>query len=217
MPINSLWTLCLLQKSSNRCLEKESMTKSKKLWYTRYSVLQTDVFSFSFSLEGRFSLSVRITNTITILQKKLEITRSTSLVKFIIFSHFERSTNEGFTLCAVVRLSLWITERKSSLLSFLIFRGHGNKSCNLIGSLSGQYFPISAHGPWLRFRESPSTSQIWLPFFINISRFSGWAVFLRKHVGHYLNKITYESSLSSLSYHFAWQKNISFRINLFKQ
>ena len=58
------------------------------------------------SLEGRFSLSVRIMNTITILQKKLEITRSTSLVKFIIFSHFERSTNAGFTLCAVVRLSL---------------------------------------------------------------------------------------------------------------
>ena len=26
------------------------------------------------------------------------------------------------------------------------FRGHGNESCNLIGSLPGQYFPISAHG-----------------------------------------------------------------------
>ena len=30
---------------------------------------------------------------------------------------------------------------------YLFFRGHGNESCNLIGSLSGQYFPISAHGP----------------------------------------------------------------------
>ena len=35
-----------------------------------------------------------------------------------------------------------------SILSyFIFFRGHGNESCNLIGSLPGQYFPISAHGP----------------------------------------------------------------------
>ena len=27
------------------------------------------------------------------------------------------------------------------------FRGQGNESCNLIGSLPGHYFPISAHGP----------------------------------------------------------------------
>ena len=26
------------------------------------------------------------------------------------------------------------------------FRGYGNEFCDLIGSLSGQYFPISAHG-----------------------------------------------------------------------
>ena len=31
---------------------------------------------------------------------------------------------------------------------FFSFRGHGNESCNLIGSLLGQYFPISAHGSW---------------------------------------------------------------------
>ena len=31
--------------------------------------------------------------------------------------------------------------------SYCFFRGHGNESCNLIGSLPGQYFPISAHGP----------------------------------------------------------------------
>ena len=30
---------------------------------------------------------------------------------------------------------------------YCFFRGHGNESCNLIGSLSGQYFLISAHGP----------------------------------------------------------------------
>ena len=32
-------------------------------------------------------------------------------------------------------------------LNYCFFRGHGNESCNLIGSLPGQYFPISAHGP----------------------------------------------------------------------
>ena len=79
------------------------------------------------------------------------------------------------------------------ILYILIFRGHGNKSCNLIGSLPSQYFPISAHGP--------STSQIPLPFFINIPHFAGWAVFLCKHIGHYL-KPTYESSPFSLSNHF---------------
>ena len=30
---------------------------------------------------------------------------------------------------------------------YCFFRGHGNESRNLIGSLPGQYFPISAHGP----------------------------------------------------------------------
>ena len=53
--------------------------------------------------------------------------------------------------------------------TYFIFRGHGNKSCNLSGSLPSQYFPISAHGP--------STSQIPLPFFINIPRFAGWQYF----------------------------------------
>ena len=32
-------------------------------------------------------------------------------------------------------------------LIYCFFRGHGNESCNPIGSLPGQYFPISAHGP----------------------------------------------------------------------
>ena len=35
----------------------------------------------------------------------------------------------------------------SFYLFFFFLRGHGNESCNLIGSLPGQYFPISAHGP----------------------------------------------------------------------
>ena len=29
---------------------------------------------------------------------------------------------------------------------FFFLRGHGNESCNLIGSYHGPYFPISAHG-----------------------------------------------------------------------
>ena len=76
--------------------------------------------------------------------------------------------------------------------------GNGNKSCNLIGSLPGQYFPISAHGPRKHFRESPSTSLLSLPFFINISRFSGWAVFLSKDVSHNLKPI---NNLLILSFH----------------
>ena len=35
----------------------------------------------------------------------------------------------------------------NSKVNYCFFRGHGNESCNLIGSLPGQYFPISAHGP----------------------------------------------------------------------
>ena len=79
--------------------------------------------------------------------------------------------------------------RSSSITMFIFFRGHSNESCNLIGSLPGQYFPISAHGPQYRFCESLSTSQLSLPFFINISGFSGGAIFLIKHVGHNLKPI----------------------------
>ena len=39
----------------------------------------------------------------------------------------------------------YVTELDNVIYCF--FRGHGNESCNRIGSLSGQYFPISAHGP----------------------------------------------------------------------
>ena len=46
-----------------------------------------------------------------------------------------------YMLFAVLSLS----QKKKKHLFF--FRGHGNESCNLIGSLPGQYFPISAHGP----------------------------------------------------------------------
>ena len=73
---------------------------------------------------------------------------------------------------SVCRSSIFFLFLQEQILPiYFFFRGHGNESCNLIGSLPGQYFPISAHGPRYRFRGSPSTSQISLPFFINISGF----------------------------------------------
>ena len=44
---------------------------------------------------------------------------------------------------------LWIYPNleKWNISFYFFLRGHGNESCNLIGSLPGQYFPISAHGP----------------------------------------------------------------------
>ena len=38
------------------------------------------------------------------------------------------------------------TSRLANNIYFFFFRGHGKESCKLIGSLPGQYFPISAHG-----------------------------------------------------------------------
>ena len=37
-------------------------------------------------------------------------------------------------------------DNDNNLLFFFFLRGHGNESCNLIGSYHGPYFPISAHG-----------------------------------------------------------------------
>ena len=44
--------------------------------------------------------------------------------------------------------SLIRLDEQNSMTYYCFFRGHGNESCNLIGPLPGQYFPISAHGPW---------------------------------------------------------------------
>ena len=116
---NFLWTLCLLQKSSNRYLEKESMTKSKKLWYTRYNVVTDRQICFPLRFPGSEIFFVSsITNTITYCKRKLEITRSMSLKKFLIFSHFERSINAGFTLCAVVVKTMDNWEEKLTAFIF---------------------------------------------------------------------------------------------------
>ena len=59
-------------------------------------------------------------------------------------------------ICDYLKNVLRLSDGKSNLKSkkvgnisssYVFFRGHGNESCNLIGSLPGQYFPISAHGP----------------------------------------------------------------------
>ena len=71
---------------------------------------------------------------------------------------------------------------------------------NLIGCLCGLSFPISSLRQRQRFRESPSTSLLSLPFFTNISRFSGWAVILSKDVDHYLKPINNLFILSFLSF-----------------
>ena len=70
---------------------------------------------------------------------------------------------------------------------------------NLIGCLCGPCFPISSLRQRQRFHESPSTSLLSLPFFTNISRFSGWAVILSKDVDHYLKPINNLFILSFLS------------------
>ena len=63
--------------------------------------------------------------------------------------HFEQKwrMNWWFTSCFLESGSA--TKYVLSCIDIYInfFRGHGNESCNLIGSLPGQYFPISAHGP----------------------------------------------------------------------
>ena len=50
---------------------------------------------------------------------------------------------------AIVLFSLIVEDQRVWFvdIKFFFSRGHGNESCNLIGSLPGQYFPISAHGP----------------------------------------------------------------------
>ena len=42
---------------------------------------------------------------------------------------------------------IFLVARKWKESFYFFLRGHGNESCNLIGSLAGQHFPISTHGP----------------------------------------------------------------------
>ena len=67
-----------------------------------------------------------------------------ALVFRVLFKLKQKFSKVSIISGHVLKCSL--TDR--AILEFIIFfRGHGNESCNLIGSLPGQYFPISAHGP----------------------------------------------------------------------
>ena len=56
---------------------------------------------------------------------------------FLFVKLLEKTNEKKNELCILD--DTWIT-------FFIIFlRGHGNESCNVIGSLPSQYFPISAH------------------------------------------------------------------------
>ena len=78
-------------------------------------------------------------------------------------------------------------------------RGYSNEFCDLIGSLSGQYFS------YLCPRATVTLSRVaeYMPTFVAIFHkyisFFGWAVFLSKDVGHYLKPIKKFLILSFLS------------------
>ena len=78
------------------------------------------------------------------------------------------------------------------------FKVHRNESCDLIGSLPGLYFPISAHGHGNAF-VSRRVHVYFLAIFHKYISFSGWAVFLSKDVGHYLKPMNNLLILSFLS------------------
>ena len=57
------------------------------------------------------------------------------------FSNTKRMLQGGEDICIL------FSGGKNIKFIFFFSRGHGNESRNLIGSLPGQYFPISAQGP----------------------------------------------------------------------
>ena len=92
---------------------------------------------------------------------------------------------------------------KASLFFFFFLRGHGNESCSLIGSLSGQYFLSLPTGHGNAF-VSRRVHLYFRCHFFKCFSFSEWAVFLSKHVGHYLKPINNLSILSFLSIKSPW-------------
>ena len=94
------------------------------------------------------------------------ITANIASIFTSLFTVHIRLSPNFFSEGTVTNLAIWLVV--SAVCIFL--SGHG-------------------HGKLKRFRESPNTSLSLLPFFINISRFSGWAVSLSKDVGHYLKLI----------------------------
>ena len=64
------------------------------------------------------------------------------VIKYSISVPLDRGGFGGWNLM----LTHFIVRIAYVFLFIYFFRGHGNKSCNLIGSLPSQHFPISAHG-----------------------------------------------------------------------
>ena len=122
-------------------------------------------------------------------------------MKFLLLSNFERSTNAGFISRAVVRLSLTTMDNWKEKLTAFIFHF-------LEGTVQSDWFFTRSVFSYLCSRATVTLFEIrrvhpkFRCHFSKTSRFFGWAVFLTKDVGYYLNKITYESSLFSLSNHF---------------
>ena len=108
----------------------------------------------------------------------------------------------GFILIISLVGNIWV----------FFFIGHSNESCNLFTRSVFSYLCLRATE---RFRESPNTSLLSLPFFINISRFTGRAVFLSKYIDRYLRPINNLLILPFPSLKSLWfTENIGFRMNL---
>ena len=94
-----------------------------------------------------------------------------------------------------------IISHVGNIWGFFFFIGHSNESCNLFTRSVFSFLCLRATE---RFCESPNTSLLSLPFFINISRFSGRAVFLSKYIDHYLRPINNLLILPFLSLKSLW-------------
>ena len=70
------------------------------------------------------------------------------IISYKLHNIFRVIENQNWQLWKFYAPRLWPSEHHSFTTQlYFFFRRHGNKSCKLIGSLPGQYFTISAHGP----------------------------------------------------------------------
>lgn len=90
-----------------------------------------------------------------------------SQVAFELYSQFDKSKNlwhtKQFFLLPNKKASTYYN-LKIKYFILLFFRGHGNESCNLIGSLPSQYFPISAQRPENTKKETLYDINVWKRF-----------------------------------------------------
>ena len=83
-------------------------------------------------------LSMTIWQLVVMVRKKCKQAVGTGIAVCKLYYDVIRSETLYLTTKLVPYLKQYII--------IIFFRGHGNESCKLIGSLPGQYFPISAHG-----------------------------------------------------------------------